>query len=94
MKAIVNLYADEPNQLSKFLSSFYNSDFDELKNCLKWEKEYNNPIEIAEIVGIFADNIDDFQLNMWISLDKDVYINITKDNVNRVIKYLYERFPY
>lgn len=94
MKAIVNLYAYEPNQLSKFLSSFYNSDFDELKNCLKWEKEYNNPIEIAEIVGIFADNIDDFQLNMWISLDKDVYINITKDNVNRVIKYLYERFPY
>lgn len=94
MKAIVNLYADEPNQLSKFLSSFYNSDFNELKNCLKWEKEYNNPIEIAEIVGIFADNIDDFQLNMWISLDKDVYINITKDNVNRVIKYLYERFPY
>ena len=94
MKAIVNLYADEPNQLSKFLSSFYNSDFDELKNCLKWEKEYNNPIEIAEIVGIFADNIDDFRLNMWISLDKDVYINITKDNVNRVIKYLYERFPY
>ena len=94
MKAIVNLYADEPNQLSKFLSSFYNSDFDELKNCLKWEKEYNNPIEIAEIVGIFADNIDDYQLNMWISLDKDVYINITKDNVNRVIKYLYERFPY
>ena len=94
MKAIVNLYADEPNQLSKFLISFYNSDFDELKNCLKWEKEYNNPIEIAEIVGIFADNIDDFQLNMWISLDKDVYINITKDNVNRVIKYLYERFPY
>ena len=94
MKAIVNLYADEPNQLSKFLSSFYNSDFDELKNCLKWEKEYNNPIEIAEIVGIFADNIDDFQLNMWISLDKDVYINITKDNVNRVIKYLYERFLY
>ena len=54
----------------------------------------NNPIEIAEIVGIFADNIDDFQLKMWISLDKDVYINITKDNVNRVIKYLYERFPY
>lgn len=94
MKAIVNLYADEPNQLSKFLSSFYNSDFNELKNCLKWEKEYNNPIEIAEIVGIFADNIDDFRLNMWISLDKDVYINITKDNVNRVIKYLYERFPY
>ena len=94
MKAIVNLYADKPNELSKFLSSFYNSDFDELKNCLKWEKEYINPIEIAEIVGTFADNIDDFHLDMWISLDKDVYINITKDNANNVIKYLYERFPY
>lgn len=94
MKAIVNLYTDKPNQLSKFLSSFYNSDFNELKDCLKWEKDYSNPIEIAEIVGAFADNIDDFSLTMWISLDKDVFINITEENVNDIIKYLYERFPY
>ena len=94
MKAIVNLYADEPNQLSKFLSSFYNSDFDELKNCLKWEKEYKNPIELAEIIGTLIDNSDDYSINIWVSLDKDIFINVTTQNADEFIKYLYERFPY
>lgn len=94
MKAIINLYSNKAGQLSKFLGSFYNSDFNELKDNLKWEKEYNNPVEIAEIIGVFIDNIDDFYLSMWISFDKDVFINITKENGNSIIKYLYERFPY
>ena len=63
-------------------------------DSLKWKKEYSNPIEIAEIVGIFADNFEKYILNMWISLDKDIFINVTSNNANEIIKYLYERFPY
>lgn len=35
-------------------------------------KESANPVELAEIIGIFVDNSDDYVLNMWLSLDKDV----------------------
>jgi len=31
---------------------------------------------------------------MWVSLDKGVYINVTTDNADSLIKYLYERYPY
>ena len=93
MIAKVNLYSNKKGEVNKFLSSFYNANL-ELEDNLKWEKEYANPIEIAEIIGTFIDNSDKFQLNMWICIDKNVYINITPDNVNSVIKYLYERFPY
>ena len=89
----VNLYSDKKGEVNKFLSSFYNSNL-ELEDNLKWEKEYANPIEIAEIVGTFIDNSDNFELNMWVCIDKNVYINITQDNADVVIKYLYERFPY
>ena len=63
-------------------------------NILEWQKTYENPVEMAEILGVFIDNIDDYKINMWICLDKDILINVTKNNVDELIRYLYERFPY
>ena len=89
----VNLFSEKNGEINKFLSNFYNTDIG-LKKSLKWQKKYDNPIEIADIVGTYIDNIDDYFLNMWISLDKGVYIHVTEINANDIIKYLYERFPY
>lgn len=93
MLATIQLYSQKTGELNKFLSHFYNTNF-QLENNLKWEKKYQNPIELAEIIGTFIDNYDDYILDMWICLDKNVFINITKENGNDIIKYLYERFPY
>ncbi|MCI8291757.1 MAG: hypothetical protein HFJ25_05905, partial [Clostridia bacterium] len=65
-----------------------------LKNDLKWEKFFENPIEMADIVGTFIDNKDLYKINMWISLDEDAFINVTENNVDKLIRYLYERYPY
>ena len=93
MNVSVNLYSENTYELNRFLSKFYNSNFD-LKNELKWRKKYRNPIELAEIIGVFSDNFDDFNLSMWISIDKNVFIKITSENSDKIIRYLYERFPY
>ena len=89
----VNLFSELPGEVNKFLSRFYNIDL-ELKENLNWQKQYANPVEMAEIIGTYADNFDNFILTMWISLDKGVYIHVTDENANDIIKYLYERFPY
>ena len=89
----VNLYSEKLGELNNFLSIFYNTNL-EIYNDLSWEKKYNNPIEMAEIIGVFLDNIDDYFINMWICLDKNVYINVNEKNGNDIIKYLYERFPW
>lgn len=91
--ASVNLYSDDSKELEKFLSSFYNSSFD-IENNLNWKHDYNNPIEITEIIGTFVDNSDNFKIIMWISLDKGIYIHVTEDNADKLIRYLYERYPY
>ncbi len=93
MIATVNLFSNKKGELNRFLSSFYNTNID-LEDNLKWEKEYHNPIELAEIIGIFTDNSDDFLLNMWVCLDKNVFVKVTQDNADQIIRYLYERFPY
>ena len=94
MVATINLYSNKEGELNKFLSKFYNSNFNDLQNSLNWKKDYKNPIEIADMVGTFVDNIDSFSLCMWICLDKDVFINVTSQNADDIIRYLYERFPY
>lgn len=89
----VNLYSENSKELEKFLSSFYNSSFN-INNDLNWEHKYENPIEITEIIGTFIDNLEDFNIMMWVSLDTGVYIHVDEKNANSLIRYLYERYPY
>lgn len=93
MYTIVNLYSDKNGEIARFLQDFYNKNVP-LENDLKWEKKYDNSIEIADIIGTFIDNNDKYKINMWISLDEGTFINVTDYNVNTIIKYLFERFPY
>ena len=98
MGTIVKLFSNEKGEIYKFLNRFYNktnTNIDEEKSSLlEWEKLYKNPIEMADIIGVFMDNKDDFKINMRVSLDKDVLINVSENNVDELIRYLYERFPY
>lgn len=93
MYTIVNLYSDQPGEIKRFLKDFYNKDIS-INNDLKWEKKYDNSIEIADIIGTFIDNNEKYKINMWISLDEGTFINVTDYNVDEIIKYLYERYPY
>ena len=46
------------------------------------------------MIAVFVDNINLFNIMMWITLDKNVYIKISPLNSNDIIKYLFERYPY
>ena len=93
MISTINLSSEKKGEINRFLSSFYNCNL-ELEDYLNWEKNSTNPIELAEIIGTYIDNSNKYSLVMWICLDKNLFINITDENANNIIKYLYERFPY
>ena len=42
----------------------------------------------------FNFNNDFYKINMWVCLDKPVFINVTNNNADKIIRYLYERYPY
>ena len=48
---------------------------------------------MIDILTCYAENSDKFNLNLWISLDKDIFILITDTNIDEIIKYIYERYP-
>ena len=93
MNSIVRLYSNKKGEISRFLNDFLGQNL-QLDNDWEWEKNFENPIEIVDIIGAFIENNDLYEINMWISIDKDCFINVTDDNADELIRYLYERFPY
>lgn len=93
MDAVVRLYSTKRNEINRFLNDFL-GEKDSYINLLEWEKKYQNPVEIADIIGTFIDNNETYSLNMWISLDKGLFINVTDNNADKIIRYIYERYPW
>lgn len=93
MHTIVNLYSNKKGEIHNFLSCYYDKPIT-LQNDLKWENNYENPVEIADIIGVFIDNNDKYNINMWICLDEGAFLHVTNDNADSIIRYLYERFPH
>lgn len=93
MKSNVSLYSPENGEINRFLSSFYDKKI-QLPNDLKYNISFENPVEMTDLIAAYAENNHKFKMNMWISLDKGVYINVTEYNADRLIRYIYERFPY
>jgi hypothetical protein len=93
MSYTVKIYSKTETEIEKFLNIFFESNFN-LENKIVWEKEFEDPTQIIDIATAFIDNKEKFKANMLISLDKDIYISISENNINQIVKYIYERFPY
>ena len=89
----VNIYSEKENEIKKFLELYYSTNININPN-LKFKKDFANPIDMIDLISCFADNSHKFNISIWISLDEDVYIRVSEQNINSIIKYLYERYPW
>lgn len=95
MVAKVILFSSKSGEIYNFLNKFYGTSITLSKNeYLSWKRDFPNPIDISDIIAAFSDNNTSFDIDMWISLDKDVFIKISPQNVNLILKYIFERYPY
>ena len=93
MEILVDLYSNKEKEIKTFLYTFFNKNMN-IDKDLEYEIKFQNPIESADLIGVFVDNNDKYEINMWISLDKGFFINVTDFNADKIIRYLYERYPY
>ena len=93
MIAKIKIQSSRQGEIDRFLTEFFNTQIN-LGQKTHWEKNYKNPIEISDIIGAYIDNKENFDIKLWINLDKDVFININEENADEIIKYLFERYPY
>ena len=94
MKTKISLYSVKNDEIQKFLKKFNETEeIQDTKNN-EWEKEYDNPIEMVNLIGVYLENNDKYNIAMWVSLDPGIFIQITDNNGDKIIRYLYERYPY
>lgn len=89
----INFYSEIKGEIKKFLELYYSKNLN-IENDLYFKKNFENPIDMIDIISCFIDNSDRFNISLWISLDKNVYIRLNNSNLNTIIKYIYERYPY
>jgi hypothetical protein len=89
----IAIYSEINGEIKKFLESFYSKNFN-LSDNLFWENKYQSPIDMIDIISVFIDNNEKFSINVWISLDENIYICVTEQNLDKLIRYIYERYPY
>lgn len=93
MSAIVDIYSKSSFEIEKFIKAFLDTNIN-INDNQKCEILYNNPLYCADIISSYIDNEDKFNINLWVSFDKDFFINVTKYNADKIIRYLFERYPY
>ena len=93
MEVIVDLYSTKNLEIKRFIDTFSGKN-NALENNLTWRNVYKNPVDAANIIGVFVDNKEKYNINMWVSFDPDFFINITDYNADKIIRYLFERYPY
>ena len=95
MNTIVRLYSEDKYEINKFLNNFYSDIYiNKNEEMLEWQKIYPNPLELADIIGAYIENNDKYNISMWVSFDKGVFINVNDENADKIIRYLYERYPW
>lgn len=93
MEVLVDLYSNKQKEIKKFLEKFFNTNVNVEKD-LEYEIKFENPVESANLIGVFVDNNENYDIAMWVSLDRGFFINVTDHNADKIIRYLYERYPY
>ncbi len=98
MEAIIKLSSKQPDDIFHFLNAFFRYSHENVKtylpHTLEWQKKYQNPTEMVDIIGTLIENTDQYQIHMWISLDSGLFIHVTESNADQVIRYIYERYPW
>jgi hypothetical protein len=89
----INLFAEKKEVLNNFLLKFYGSNFDEI-STLNFEQTFENPVDMVTLISTLIDNNDKYEIGVWVSIDSNIYINITENNLDKVIKYFFERYPW
>ena len=91
MNYSVNLFSEYPENIKKFLELFYKQNINNVG--FSYKKSFKNPVDMIELISTIIDNNDKFNIGTWISIDKDIFINITENNLDKVIRYILERYP-
>ena len=92
MAVTINLISEEENLINTFLTKYFEKDMMTDNETFEWSYTMQNPLDAATLIGSLLDSTLSNSITTWISFDENIFIKVKDDNVNDIIKYMFNRF--
>ena len=86
MSVTISLWSTKQGEIQRFLGSYYQKDFQSEEFSRRWIGEFINPLDSVDIISALMDNLECFDIIMYIHMENGYLHKITETNYNDIIK--------
>lgn len=90
MPVTISLWSTEQGEIQRFLNSYYQDNVPREDYSCRWIGDFINPLDSIDMISALMDNIQNYDIVMYIHMENGYLHRITKKNYNDVIKGLIE----
>ena len=84
MFVTVSLMSKNEGEIKRFLDHYFKKEMDIDNNVIEWIYVYRNAGRALDIMDIAMDNLEDYDISVWIQVEDDDIIEVTGKNRARM----------
>ncbi|MDP4181764.1 MAG: hypothetical protein Q8942_11805 [Bacillota bacterium] len=92
MAITVSMWSGKSGEIKRFLASFFRKEIKTEEEISRWIYVYNKPLEAIDIISALMDNIEKYNISMFIQIDRGDLHPINENNHNDIIKSIFQLF--
>ena len=86
---VITLLSKKPCELNRFLVKYFDQKISVEEGTFRWSASFLNALDSSLLLATLVDNMEDYQIEAFISIEHQQNIEVCKENITGIIKYLY-----
>jgi hypothetical protein len=86
MAVSLSLWSTKQGEIRRFLHSFYERDYKHEELSRRWVGDFYNPMDSIDMISALMDNLESFDVTLYLHMENGYLHKITKSNYDDVIK--------
>lgn len=86
MSVTLSMWSTKRGEIQRFLHSYYQKDYESESNSRRWVIDFINPLDSIDMISALMDNIENFDVTLYIHMENGFLYKITEENYNDVIR--------
>ncbi len=86
MSITLSIWSTKQGEIRRFLQSYYEKDYSNEEYSRRWVGDFSNPMNSIDMISALMDNIECFDLTLYIHMENGYLHKITEKNYEDVIR--------
>ncbi len=86
MSITLSIWSTKQGEIRRFLQSYYEKDYSNEEYSRRWVGDFSNPMNSIDMISALMDNIEYFDLTLYIHMENGYLHKITENNYDDVIR--------